>query len=118
MGALVGRVMWGERLHMAHAKMEDPRVRGHRLVYVSQALGAAVVVLAVLVVEDAVTNAAVGVAMLLMGLTDTEHPPAAGTALGFAIVDFSVELVAVLLVSVVFMVVAQQLVLARLRTLL
>ena len=59
MGALVGRVMWGERLHMAHAKMEDPRVRGHRLVYVSQALGAAVVVLAVLVVEDAVTNAAV-----------------------------------------------------------
>ena len=35
----------------------------------------------------AVTSVVVG--MLAMSLTDTEHPPAAGSALGFAIVDFS-----------------------------
>ena len=33
---------------------------------------------------------AVGLAMLLMAFTDTEHPPAAGTALGMASREFDI----------------------------
>ena len=44
---------------------------------------------------------AVGFGIVLMGLTDTEHPPAAGTALGLAVVDFNATLLLVLATSVV-----------------
>lgn len=39
--------------------------------------------------QDAVYAAAVGGAMLMMAATNTEHPPAAGTALGVVIAGFS-----------------------------
>ena len=177
--------LFRDRLHTEHEKMEDPRMKGHRIVYVSQALLATSVILAALVVKDVLANAAVfaaiastafvlfvtprsivatprhvvgghvicaavgavtavilsgagveavagdssvafsagaaiavGVGILLMGLTDTEHPPATGTALGMAIVDFDGGLLLVLLVSVAILVLAQQAVLARLRDLL
>ena len=61
---------------------------------------------------------AVGASIVLMGLTDTEHPPAAGTALGFAVVDFDTVLLLVLAASIAALVVAQQLLLPRLRDLL
>ena len=61
---------------------------------------------------------AVAASIVLMGLSDTEHPPAAGTALGFAVVDFDATLLLVLAVSIAALVVAQQLLLPRLRDLL
>ncbi len=61
---------------------------------------------------------AVGFGIVLMGLTDTEHPPAAGTALGLAIVDFDATLLLVLVASVGVLIAAQQLLLPRLRDLL
>jgi CBS-domain-containing membrane protein len=39
--------------------------------------------------QDAVYATAVGSAMLMMAATNTEHPPAAGTALGVVIAGFS-----------------------------
>lgn len=39
--------------------------------------------------RDALYAAAVGSAMLMMAATNTEHPPAAGTALGMVIAGFS-----------------------------
>jgi CBS domain-containing membrane protein len=39
--------------------------------------------------QDAIYAAAVGSAMLMMAATNTEHPPAAGTALGVVIAGFS-----------------------------
>jgi len=44
---------------------------------------------------------AVGLSILIMVVTDTEHPPAAGTALGVAISGFSTEVLFSLLISVV-----------------
>ena len=61
---------------------------------------------------------AVAASIVLMGFSDTEHPPAAGTALGFAVVDFDATLLLVLAVSIAALVVAQQLLLPRLRDLL
>ena len=49
---------------------------------------------------EAAAALAVGFGIVLMGLTDTEHPPAAGTALGLAIVDFDATLLLVLVASV------------------
>lgn len=66
---------------------------------------------------EAAAALAVGSGIVLMGLTDTEHPPAAGTALGLAIVDFDATLLLVLLASVSGLIVTQQLLLPRLRNL-
>jgi len=55
-------------------------------------------------------GAAVGLAMLLMVVTDTEHPPAAGFALGLAVMkEFSVEAVLVGVVGVVLLSVIKRL---------
>lgn len=43
--------------------------------------------------QDSVYAIAVGSAMLAMAVTNTEHPPAAGTALGVVIAGFSIEVV-------------------------
>ena len=48
-----------------------------------------------------VYSLAVGVSMFLMVITDTEHPPAAATALGFAIQGFAWKVALILLASVV-----------------
>ncbi len=42
---------------------------------------------------------AVGISIFLMVLTNTEHPPAAGTALGLLIPDWSISAVAFILIS-------------------
>jgi CBS-domain-containing membrane protein len=44
---------------------------------------------------------AVGLSILIMVVTDTEHPPAAGTALGVAISGYSTEVFFSLLISVI-----------------
>lgn len=46
---------------------------------------------------------AVALSVLLMVVTDTEHPPAAGTALGIAIIGFSLELGIFTLLSAVIL---------------
>lgn len=43
--------------------------------------------------QDAVYALAVGCSMLVMAITNTEHPPAAGTALGVVITGFSPRVV-------------------------
>jgi CBS-domain-containing membrane protein len=50
--------------------------------------------------QDAVFALAVGGAMLVMAVTDTEHPPAAGTALGVVIAGFSLPVVLGVVVGV------------------
>lgn len=47
----------------------------------------------------AVYSIAVGVSMFIMVVIDTEHPPAAGTALGIAISGFSFNVIATLVLS-------------------
>ncbi len=47
----------------------------------------------------AVYSIAVGVSMFIMVVIDTEHPPAAGTALGIAITGFSLNIAAILILS-------------------
>ena len=47
----------------------------------------------------AVYSVAVGVSMFIMVVIDTEHPPAAGTALGIAISGFSLNVTAILILS-------------------
>ena len=44
---------------------------------------------------------AVGLAIFIMVVTDTEHPPAAATALGFAISGFSMKTAIALILSIV-----------------
>ncbi len=44
---------------------------------------------------------AVGASIFLMVITDTEHPPAAGTALGVAIAGFSIKITLTILICVV-----------------
>ncbi|PZC44449.1 MAG: CBS-domain-containing membrane protein [Chloroflexi bacterium] len=179
------RAIVGMRVHPEHARLEDPRLKGHRRVYASQAILAGAALLLALVVKDVVTSAAVFAAIAstafvlfvtpfsvvatprhvigghiicsgvglaiaailtisavasavdngdfvfnllaalavalgiaLMGITDTEHPPAAGTALGFAVVAPNGELVAVFAGSVIVLVLMQQILLGRLRNLL
>ncbi len=179
------RTVLRDRVHPEHMKMEDPRLKGHRGVYLAQAAVAAGVLFLVLAAGDVLVNGAVfaaiastafvlmvtphsvvatprhvlggralcalvgsftafllatgagealtedigllpeaaaalavGFGIVLMGLTDTEHPPAAGTALGLAVVDFDATLLLVLATSVVVLVAAQQLLLPRLRDLL
>jgi CBS-domain-containing membrane protein len=43
--------------------------------------------------QDAIYALAVGGAMLVMAVTNTEHPPAAGTALGVVIAGFSLPVI-------------------------
>jgi len=60
----------------------------------------------------------VGLSILIMAFTNTEHGPAAGTALGFVVLDFRWALVLVLLGSVVILSLVHQLALQRMRNLL
>lgn len=46
---------------------------------------------------------AVGISIFLMVVTDTEHPPAAGTALGVVVLGFSVKLTFTILISIFFL---------------
>lgn len=46
---------------------------------------------------------AVGLSIFLMVLTDTEHPPAAGTALGVVVLGFSIKLMFTILISIFFL---------------
>jgi CBS-domain-containing membrane protein len=50
--------------------------------------------------QDAVYALAVGSAMLVMAITNTEHPPAAGTALGVVIAGYSLPVVLGVVVGV------------------
>jgi CBS-domain-containing membrane protein len=47
----------------------------------------------------AIYSLAVGVSIFIMVVIDTEHPPAAGTALGIAIGGFSLNVTAILILS-------------------
>ena len=77
-----------------------------------------VIIAAAAILARLVIGLAVGFGIVLMGLTDTEHPPAAGTALGLAVVDFDPTLVVALATSIVVLMAAQQVLLPRLRDLL
>lgn len=46
---------------------------------------------------------AVGISIFIMVVTDTEHPPAAGTALGVAIAGFSLKITLTILISIAFL---------------
>ncbi|MFO7727005.1 MAG: HPP family protein [Desulfonatronovibrio sp.] len=46
---------------------------------------------------------AVGASFFIMVATDTEHPPAAGTALGVAMAGFSLKITLTILISVTFL---------------
>lgn len=60
---------------------------------------------------------AVGISILLMVVLDTEHPPAAGTALGFAITGFSINATLALGISVIILCTAHHLFKSYLRDL-
>ena len=60
---------------------------------------------------------AVGITMFLMAVTDTEHAPAAGTAMAVSIQGFTWELAVLLIVSVLFLVILHQILRGRLRNL-
>jgi CBS-domain-containing membrane protein len=61
---------------------------------------------------------AVGVGIFLMAATDTEHGPAAGTALGTVVLSFSWSLVLFVVTSVTLLSMFQTLIRSRLRNLL
>jgi CBS-domain-containing membrane protein len=52
------------------------------------------------VMQDLMYALAVGISMFVMAITNTEHPPAAGTALGVVIAGYSVRLVLGVVVGV------------------
>lgn len=60
---------------------------------------------------------AVGITMFLMAATDTEHGPAAGTAMAVSNQGFTWELALLLIVSVLFLVILHQCLRGRLRNL-
>ena len=60
---------------------------------------------------------AVGLSILLMALTNTEHPPAAGTALGIAAHEWSYQVVIFILLSVIALAVIRTLLRSRLKDL-
>jgi hypothetical protein len=64
---------------------EDP---GHFLLQSSLAF---VVVAAIVLVMGALARGAVSLGLLRMVVTDTEHPPAAGNALAFAVAPIGLE---------------------------
>ncbi len=67
--------------------------------------------------QDAIYALAVGCAMIVMTATNTEHPPAAGTALGVVIAGFSVRLVLGVVVGVVVLAVIHRMLRSLLRDL-
>ena len=60
---------------------------------------------------------AVGISIFIMAATDTEHAPAAGTAMAVSIQGFTWELALLLIVSVLFLVILHQTLRGRLRNL-
>lgn len=57
-------------------------------------------------VENAIYAFSVGLSIFIMVISDTEHPPAAGTALGVAIKGFNIHIIAgVLLFAILFSVI-------------
>jgi len=50
-----------------------------------------------------VYSLAVGLSIFIMVVIDTEHPPASGTALGFAITGFSIEAAAAVIICAVLL---------------
>jgi CBS-domain-containing membrane protein len=60
-----------------------------------------------LILTALIYSAAVGVAFLIMVITDTEHPPAAGTALGLSITGYSIDAVVAVLTSVIILSIIQ-----------
>ncbi len=60
---------------------------------------------------------AVGLSIFLMAITNTEHPPAAGTALGIAAHTWSYQVVLFVLLSVVLLAVIRRLLRSRLKDL-
>jgi CBS-domain-containing membrane protein len=64
-----------------------------------------------------VGSLAVGLSILIMVITDTEHPPAAGTALGVALSGFSLTLLLSVLTSIVALSVIHKVFRPRLRNL-
>jgi CBS-domain-containing membrane protein len=67
--------------------------------------------------QDAVYALTVGGAILVMAVTNTEHPPAAGTALGVVIAGFSVQVVLGVVVGVGVLALIQRLLRPMLRDL-
>ena len=67
--------------------------------------------------QDLVCALAVGGAMLVMAITNTEHPPAAGTALGVVIAGFSLPVVLGVVVGVGALTLIQRLLRPMLRDL-
>ncbi len=60
---------------------------------------------------------AVGLSLFLMALTNTEHPPAAGTALGIVVQPWSYQIVIFVLVSVISLAIIRRLLSRYLRDL-
>ena len=77
-----------------HKVSASPRVfvGGH---FIALAVGSLCVLIPAqsALVQDAIFALAVGCSMLLMAITNTEHPPAAGTALGVVITEASMRMV-------------------------
>ncbi|MFH1501648.1 MAG: HPP family protein [Candidatus Eisenbacteria bacterium] len=67
--------------------------------------------------QDAMYALAVGGAMLVMTATNTEHPPAAGTALGVVIAGFSIRIVLGVVIGVVVLTLIHRLLRPTLRDL-
>jgi CBS-domain-containing membrane protein len=65
----------------------------------------------------AIYSLAVGCSIFLMVITDTEHPPASGTALGIAIKGFSYEVVAAVIISAIVLAAIRHVFKAHLRNL-
>ena len=110
-----------------HASMCNPRrvIGGHAValaiggamgVFIRASVGGSVVGTVPYSFEFLVAIA-VGLAILIMAFTNTEHGPAAGTALGMAVLEFNWSLVIVVLVSAVILSVVHQLALRRMRDL-
>jgi CBS-domain-containing membrane protein len=64
-----------------------------------------------------ICSLAVGLSMLIMVITDTEHPPAAGTALGVALSGFSLTLLLSVLTSIIALALLHKVLRAHLRNL-
>jgi len=59
----------------------------------------------------------VGISIFLMILTDTEHPPAAGTALGVAVQGFSIDVVVAVVMSTIVLSIINLLLRSKLKSL-
>ena len=60
---------------------------------------------------------AVGLSIFLMTITNTEHPPAAGTALGIVAHEWSCEVVIFLILAVIILAIVRRLLMSRLKDL-